>query len=256
MKKALGFTLCAFVILNSSGLLEAETIYDVQYSTLPDYVSPLEGDTVDVYGGIVTVVRPGYRTRILIQDPTFATWGGIMVSVDPAVTAPAVNRGDQVDLFDVIVEEYRGNTQLYYHAGSSYAVNSSGNTVTPTVVSTSQIPYPADAASSEPYEHMLLTVQSVTVGAMDLGKATDDYELTSAEGTCWASDYGNADLPPGETYYVIPGGCYTSITGNLEQYTNDPWDYYQLLPRDAQDYVIGASATEAASWGGVKLLFR
>jgi hypothetical protein len=257
VKKAFALVLTVSLMWVASS--QAETIYDIQYSTPPDYISPLEGQTVDVTGGIVTKVRVGYRTRIIIQDPTLGTeWAGIMISCDSGVTAPAVVRGDQVDFFDVIVEEYRGNTQLYYDAGSSYTVNSSGHAVAPFVVLTSDIPVPVDHGLSEKWEHMLLTVENVTVGAMDLGKADDNYELNNADGTCWASDFANIDLPPGTLYYVSPGGCYASITGYLEQYTKleDGWDYYQLLPRDAQDYVLGASAVEAASWSGVKSMFK
>jgi hypothetical protein len=157
-----------------------------------------------------------------------------------------------------MVEEYRGNTQLYYDAASSYLVNSSGNAVAPLVVSTSTIPVPVNPGLSEPYEFMLLTIENVHVGTMDLGKAGDNYELINGEGTCWGSDYVNIDLPPGGYYYVAPGACYASVTGYLEQYTKlaDGWDYYQLLPRDAQDYVLGASATEPSSWSGVKAMFR
>ncbi len=258
MKMALAFGLALAVVVGVSAA-DAVTIYDVQYSELPDYVSPLKDSTVTVTGGIVTKVFEGYRVKIVIQDPSLGSaWAGIAISCDFDVTAPDVQRGDQVDFSDVLVEEYRGNTQLSYDAASSYVVNSSGHAVAPLVVPTSDIPVPVNPALSEPYEFMLLTVQSVTVGALGLGKEPDNYELTSVDGTCWASDYANYNIPPGSLYYVSPGACYASVTGYLEQYTKleSGWDYYQLLPRDAQDYVLGASATDAATWGGVKAMFR
>ena len=258
MKMALAFGLALALVIGAS-TASAVTVYDVQYSELPDYVSPLEGSTISVTGGIVTKVYSGYRAKIVIQDPSLGSaWAGIAVSCDSEVTPPDVQRGDQVDFFDVLVEEYRGNTQLYYDATSSYVVHGSGNVVGPLVVSTSDIPVPVNHALSEPYEFMLLTVQNVTVGAMDLGKAPDNYELTSADGTCWASDYVNYNLPPGSLYYVSPEACYAGVTGYLEQYTKleSGWDYYQLLPRDAQDYVLGASAIEPSTWSGVKAMFR
>jgi hypothetical protein len=259
MRKALALSIAALILVAGAVSADAVTIYDVQYSELPDYVSPLTGNTVTVTGGIVTNVFAGFRTRIVIQDPTLGpAWAGILVSCDAAAVAPAVQRGDQVDFIDVVVEEYRGNTQLDYYTTSSYVINSSGNSVAPLIVSTAVIPVPVNHDLSEPYEFMLLTVQNVHVGAMDLGKAGDNYELINAEGTCWGSDYVNVDLPPGSLYYVTPGACYASVTGYLEQYTklDAGWDYYQLLPRDAQDYMVGASATENSTWSGVKSMFR
>jgi hypothetical protein len=166
--------------------------------------------------------------------------------------------GDQIDLFGVTVDEYRGNTQLAFADSSSLIVNSSGNVVTPLVVSTADIPYPADHGLTEKYEFMLLTVEGVEVGAMDLGKNGDNYELNSGEGTCWASDYANIDIPPASIYYVSAGDRFTSVTGYLEQYLRDdpPWDYYQLLPRWAADYDYAPTPTEAGSWGELKSLFQ
>ncbi len=235
------------------------TIYDVQFSTPPDYESPYFGQTVDVSGGVVTKIFVGGRTKITIQDPTLGdTWAGVQVVFDEHAQAAGIACGDQVDFFAVLVDEYRGNTQLGFSATSSFTIVSSGNTVEPVAITPADIPYPANHDVTEPYEFMLLKVDSVCVGAMDLGKAGDNYELVNADGVCWASDYANADLPPGSVYYVAAGQCFLSVTGFLEQYYNPTsgWDYYQLLPRDAGDYVPGPVAVEARSWGTVKALFR
>jgi len=259
MRTVIAATLTLLLVVAGSAPADAVTIYDIQYSGPPDYVSPLVGDTLTVTGGIVTKVVPSYWTKVVIQDPSLGPeWAGIIVTVDPSATAPACSTGYQVDFIDVVVEESRGNTQLYYGPASSCVVNSTGHTVDPLVVSTADIPYPINPDLSERYEHMLLTVEDVVVGAMDLGKASDNYELNNAEGTCWASDYTNVDLPPGSLYYVSPGQCFASVTGYLEQYQKESagWDYYQLLPRWAEDYVVGPSATDAVSWSGVKALFR
>ena len=49
-----------------------------------------------------------------------------------------------------------------------------------------------------------------------------------------------------------------SVTGYLEQYLRPEqgWDYYQLLPRDAGDYVEPATPAARVSWGGLKASFR
>ncbi len=237
----------------------ALSIYDIQYSTGPDYLSPYLGETVDVTGGIATKVFVGGRTKITLQDPTLGdAWAGIQVVFDDPAQAEDIVRGDQVDFFGVTVDEFRGNTQLIIETTSSFMINSSGNIVEPLVVSVSEIPVPTNADLSEKYEFMLLTVENVAVGDMDLGSHDDNYELVNAEGVCWASDYANYDLPPGEIYYVQPGDFFESVTGYLEQYQRieQGWDYYQLLPRDAQDYVYGSSPVQPTSWGAVKALFK
>lgn len=259
MQQALCIAFAAGLILGAMQDASALTIYDVQYSTLPDYVSPYNGQTVDVTGGIVTKVFLGGRTKITIQDPSLGdAWAGVQVVFDDATMAADIVRGDQIDLFTVVVDEYRGNTQLAVGDSAGVIINSSGNLVEPLTVSVAEIPNPANAELSEKYEFMLLRVENVQVGTMDLGKNDDDYELFNADGVCWASDYANIDLPPGSLYYVNPGDCFQSVTGYLEQYLRPEqgWDYYQLLPRDAEDYEYGISPTTHASWGEIKALFK
>jgi len=251
--------LAALVALMAGPGAHGLTIYDVQYSTGPDYQSPYYGQTVSVTGGVVTKIFVGGWTKITIQDPTLGdAWAGIQVLFGDPAQAEGIERGDQIDVFDVTVDEYRGNTQLIMEDGSTVTVNSSGNVVDPVVVSTTEIPYPANPDLSEPYEYMLVQVQDVCVGAMDIGSHEDNYELTNGEGVCWASDYANADLPPDSDYYVEAGDCFESVTGYLEQYDRPEqgWNYYQILPRDADDYIDAPSPAEADSWGGVKSLFR
>jgi predicted extracellular nuclease len=238
---------------------QALTIRDIQYSTPPDYVSPYLGQVVDVSGGVVLKVFVGGSTKIAIQDPALGDeWAGVQLVFSDPSQAAGITRGDQIDIFGGTVAEYRGNTQITMAATSTFVINSSGNVVDPVVVSVAEIPSPVNHDLSEKYEFMLLKVEEVTVGAMDLGKNSDDYELTNAEGTCWGSDYANEDLLPGNTYYVEPGQSFHSITGYLEQYLRleQGWDYYQLLPRDADDYDPVSTPVAATTWGEVKALFR
>ncbi len=244
-----------FVSLGASGL----TIDEIQTSTGPDWESPYADQWVDITGGIVTKVYIGGRTRVIIQDPTLGdAWAGILISFDEHELATGITRGDQIDLTHVEIYESRGNTQAGFDSSSVFSIISSGNYVVPLTVSVADIPDPINADLSEKYEYMLLTVENVTVGAMDLGSHDDNYELFNDDGLCWAADYANYDLPPGSDYYVSAGEQYESITGYLEQYQNpaDDWDYYQLLPRDAEDYLIGSSATLDTNWGNIKSMFR
>ena len=237
----------------------ALTIYDIQYSTPPDYSSPYDGQTVTVTGGIVTKIFVGGSTKITIQDPTLGdAWAGIQVVFSDHGQAAGIVFGDQVDFYDVVVDEYRGNTQLLFSATSMHQINTSGHVVEPLLVTTADIAYPPNHDVTEKYEYMLLKLEDVTVGAMDLGKNEDNYELTNADGTCWGSDYANIDLPPGEIYYVAAGQYFECYVGYLEQYLrpDQGWDYYQILPRDAQDYECPPTATTTVSWGGIKALYR
>lgn len=259
MKKHPVVCLAAALVLLVASSASALTIRDIQYSSAPDYASPYLGQTVAVTGGIVTKVFVGGSTKVTIQDPALGSeWAGVQLVFTTASQAEGIVRGDQIDVDGAVVAEYRGNTQLTMGATSTFVVNSSGNTVTPHVVTTAQIVNPVNHDLSEKYEFMLLTVENVQVGQMDLGKNSDDYELANAAGLCWASDYANSDLPPGQIYYVTAGQSFASVTGYLEQYLRpeQSWDYYQLLPRDAADYVIAPTPVKLVTWGAVKSLFR
>jgi predicted extracellular nuclease len=258
--RKLGITCLAMgaVLLVGEGA-QALTIRDVQYSTPPDYVSPYLGQLVDVSGGVVTKIFVGGQTKITIQDPTLGDeWAGVQLVFSNPSQAAGITRGDQVDIFGGTVAEYRGNTQITMADSSTFVINSSGNVVDALVVSVAEIPNPVDHDLSEKYEFMLLEVENVTVGQMDQGKNSDNYELTNAEGICWGSDYANEDLLPGHIYFVEPGQAFASVTGYLEQYLRPEqgWDYYQLLPRDANDYVPVSTPVQPATWGAVKALFR
>jgi len=258
MRKLAIIGLVMGALLAGSGA-SALTIYDIQYSTGPDYQSAYLGQAVSVTGGVVTKVFVGGSTKVTIQDPTLGdVWAGVQVVFSDPSQAAGIVRGDQIDVAGGVVDEYRGNTQIVMGDGSSVVINSSGNVVEPLVVSVTDIPNPADHDRSEPYEFMLLQVENVTVGQMELGKNDDNYELFNNEGLCWASDYANEDLPPDSEYYVQPGEAFDSVTGYLEQYLRleQGWDYYQLLPRDADDYVPAGTPAETTSWGTVKSLFR
>ncbi len=253
MKKA---TLLALALLLAPSAF-ALSIYDIQYSTPPDYESPYLGETVDVSGGVVTKIWIGYRTKVTIQDPTLGdAWAGVQIVFDDESQIGDLARGDRIDIFGVVVDESHGNTLLMYEETSSFVINATGYEIDPLIVPITEIPYPVDHDLSEKYEFMLLQVIGVHVGAMDLGSHEDNYELVNDDGVCWAADYVCADLPPGSDYYVDPDDCFASVTGYLEQYVNDEYDYYQLLPRDAQDYVEGATPAQETTWGGVKALFK
>ncbi|GAG31542.1 unnamed protein product, partial [marine sediment metagenome] len=182
------------------------SIYDVQFTTDPFGDSPYDGQTHDVVEGIVTGLwLEGGAPRVYLQAEGYSTWGGVVVKdlTYTGALATAVAIGDQVDLFEVYIEEgSRGNTTLLYEQDSAHFVNSSGNQVPqPIIVPVSEIPAPVEDSAgdwyvvdhdAERYEGMRIIVRDVTVTARSLGSHSDNYNLqTPGLDDCWAADYMN-----------------------------------------------------------------
>jgi len=219
----------------------AITIHDLQFSTAAqDWKSPYEGQVVSLTGGVVTHTI-GFR--ITLQDPAAGdAWAGIEIrAYENEAPLGVVRVGDQVDFHDLLVEEFRGGTVPQFKTYSTFEIVSRDNTLpAPVRVALADVAYPPDREHCERYEGMLVTVENVRVGGMDLGKAEDNYELSDGSHTVWASDYYNIDLavPPFPKYYVARGERYAQITGIFQEYAHpdEGWDYYQILPRGAADY--------------------
>jgi len=213
------------------------TIPQLQTSSASlDWKSPHQGEIVQCTGGIVT---HKFSQRIVLQDPSAGNeWAAIEVRGYP-VYPTGISVGDSVVFTNVYVDEYRGVTTLQYYSASSHTVISSGHPLPdPLPVPVWNLRYPAHPEDAERYAAMLVSLtERVTIGARDLGKNGDNYEIVSDLGdTAWGSDYGNMDID--STYYVASGQCYQRLTGILQRYDNDAeWDYYQLLPRSIGDYV-------------------
>jgi len=257
------------VVVGSIALIHASearaqpvlTIYEIQSNTSDGDASNYAGSVVDCAGGVVVSKFPGYRPRIMLQDPAHPDeWGGIQVK-DWIYESGAgewalfdnVEIGDWVSLTNVLVEEFVGNTmlqyQVYYDPG--FVVESQGNASPhPVLVSAADLRYPSDHEITERYEGMAVIVQDVRVGQMDLGKAEDNYELIRGSYVAWATDYMNMDAGAPYDPRIETGVNLLSVTGLLEQYTNTDagWDYYQLCTRSAADIVL-LPIPAVSSWG-------
>jgi hypothetical protein len=228
------------VSLAFSGTVSAELpVYDIREIQMSDasydWKSPHEGEDVNCERGIVT---HKFRNRYVIQDPSLGSeWAAVEVRAWP-FPAYGLEVGDQADFQNVSVAEYRGVTVLTYHQESSFVINSRENPLPdPVPISIWEIRNPPHPEDCEKYAAMLVEIsEEVTIGAMGLGHAEDNYELLSVLGdTAWASDYANTDIDT--TYYVSQGECYRWMAGVLQRYTDDgTWDHYQLLPRRNLDY--------------------
>lgn len=244
---------CAFAVPAGGAPL---SIYDIQYTTDPAGDSPEEGEVVDCDGGVVTHTSFQTKPRLYLHDPAHpGGWGSVMVKDwTGGSLVGSVSVGDWVSLTNVFVEEYRGNTVLQYDdaTNSDYQVKSSDNPVPdPLPVSPGDFAAPVEGPpdfwfvnnhDAEPYEAMWLTVSDVTVTDTDLGKAQDNYNLHSAGGNCWATDYFNKDKERNYHPDISIGQQFERVTGILDQYTRDyapyDFDYYQLMTTSSDDLVV------------------
>jgi len=261
----------------------APSIFDIQYTADPAGDSPLDGRIIDCAGGIVTHKFAGSRPRIVLYDPANPDgWGGIQVK-DNTLPGDAnhafgnVQIGDWVSFTNVMVEEYRGTTFLQYDSATSptFLVESPNNAMpAPITVSPDDIPAPTEspaefwlvadhAPAPEKYESMIVRIQDVTVSEMDQGKALDNYALSNAAGSCWASDYMNEDRSGLEDYHslVTVGQHFQGVSGIFEQYTKIrdtyAWDYYQVLTTSDDSLVVPEPASICLLlFGGAGLVLR
>jgi hypothetical protein len=237
---------------------QALSIYEIQYTEDPNGVSPYDGSIVDCSGGICVAKCPGYRLRLILQDPNCPDgWGGIQVNdwMYPYDLFYEVQIGDWIEFTNLRVEEFRGTTVLQRESDNDpeYTIVSHDNPLPPVaMVSVSDIPAPlydpgddawyVENHDAERYESMRLLVRDITVTEMDLGKAVDNYNLEDADGAdCWASDYLNEEVEPSDYHrFVSVGQHFCGISGIFEQYTNysTGWDYYQLLTLTSADLAI------------------
>ena len=249
------------VMAGSLGPVQATTlsIYEIQHTDDANGVSPQNGNVVDCLGGIVTHKQSGGRPRLVLQDPNDpAGWGAIQVKGWSSDAFDDVEVGDRIRLTNVLVEDFKGTTFLQYQSeyDSSLTVVDANNPLPrPVVVTVDEIAAPVEGLdawavadhTAEKYEAMLIKVIDVSVTDLGHGKAYDNYLLTSNDDpnlTCWGSDYMNTDKEKSLIYhpYVEIGQRFCGVTGILEQYTGDSegiyYDYYQLLTRSSDDFVI------------------
>ncbi len=243
---------CAAMGVCAAPAAAALTIHDIQYTTDPAGNSPYNAQIVDCTGGIVTHKFPGSKPKLTLQDPSYPDgWGAIQVKdwTTSFDLYSAVSVGDWVSLTNMEVEESYGNTLLHFKSGNSagWTILSSGSALPAhRLVSLAEIAAPLEGPpeewyvadhSAEKYEAMLLTVQGVSVSAKDLGAKRDNYSLHAAAGDCWAADYMNVDRVDLYHPYVYVGAAFDSVSGILEQYTKNEFDYYQLLTTCTADLV-------------------
>lgn len=237
------------------------SIYELQYTTDASGESPYYGQICNLTGGVVTHVWHGFNNRVYLQDPSHTTWGAIVVKDGQGgELADNVSVGDWVSFSDIFVDEFGGTTFLQYRRSLapdvSFTVKSTGNNVpAPAQLTGADILYPVNHARTERFESMVVTLENVTVGQMDLGGHQDNYELIHGGDIAWATDYMNVDAGGPYDPRIATGTELLSITGIVEQNSFSGRDYYQLNTRSARD-VVPEPGTLAVLLAGMALACR
>ncbi|MHC4241929.1 MAG: hypothetical protein ACYSU4_05965, partial [Planctomycetota bacterium] len=128
---------------------EELSIYEIQYTTDSNGLSPEDGNVVDCYGGIVVHKFTGSRTRLILYDPNHPDgWGGIQAKDRYGIGVFGdVNVGDWVSFSNVEVEDFLGTTFLQYKTeyDPNYDIISSNNLIPkPLAVSVDEIAAPLE----------------------------------------------------------------------------------------------------------------
>ncbi len=199
-------------VLNAN--INEVSIYDIQFSSAADGISPLVGQTV-ITSGIVTAIWPSQG--FFIQDGTGA-WNGIFVfntTINPSL-------GDEIQLTGNVVEFF-GLTQI--SSVSSSTIISSGNELPAAAVISTQ------AANSEQYESVLVRVENATCTNTNAGFGM--FRLNT----------GNGDMLVDDDIYA-----FTPTLGNGYNAQGVMWfsfGEYKMLPRFASDIeTVGFASLE------------
>jgi hypothetical protein len=206
-----GFTGNATWTFTTGAFDSFTSIYDIQYTTDPSGDSPHAGEVVKTSGIVMhKYYKSGAYKGFYIQEAA-GDWSGIYV-YDP--DNDDVNIGDEVNVGGTI-KEYYGYTQIQ-DVTFKEVISSSNTLYNPVVVTLAQL--------IEPYESVLVTVESISCSNPDLGYG--EWELTDGTDQSRVDDMFYKYTP-------VQDEQFTSITGIfVYNYSN-----FKIEPRDASDIV-------------------
>jgi len=196
------------------------TIYQIQGQSA---ASPFVDDSV-IVSGVVTAVDTNYSDNngYFIQDGT-GPWSGIYVY--DYNNATSVNVGDSVRL-QATVTEYYDFTEL--KNVKNFTVISSGNTVTPTVITATQ-------ANTEDYEGVLVTVKNLTCVSTP----------SSSTFGVWTGVNNSVEVKIDD--FVCSMYAYTPTMNEIYDVTgvlDYGYSYYHINPRSANDVTTSSGVIE------------
>lgn len=188
------------------------TIAEIQETTAPDGVSPLDGTTVITQGMVSAVLSNGFY----LQDGT-GPWTGIFVFATPG----SIAIGDEVAVTGTVTE-FNSQTQIANVLNMNTLT--SGNPVAPTPISTLD-------GNTEPYESVFVKVSAANCTVQG---SFGQYTVDDGSGPVLVDDVIYAHpFTVGQTY---------NISGPL-QYAFSEW---RILPRFVEDVELVTGVTELA----------
>ncbi|MBK9073994.1 MAG: carbohydrate binding domain-containing protein [Flavobacteriales bacterium] len=198
------------VTITQGGTIPDASIYDIQFTTIPNGDSPLNGQTVNT-GGIVTA---SYADAYYIQSGSDA-WRGVYVFDN--FSLPAV--GDSVTM-TASVSEFNNLTELT--GITNFNVVSSGNPVPAPLNITTQ------EANEEALEGVLVRVTNATCTEEPGGANFGKWKADDGSGFAWIGK---------EIYTTTPApllGQVYDVTGVVSY----SFALYGIQPRDANDITL------------------
>ncbi len=193
-----------------TGVNQVADITALRAGTIGDFYE-LTGEAIISY-----IITDGTRNQKYIQDGG----AGILIDDNGGILTTAFNNGDGITGLKGQLTEF--NNTLQFVPNENATASSTGNTLTPIVVSASEL-----INNGEAYESRLITLNNVTFA--DAGTFTDNTSYDVADGsdiTVVRVNFGDEDLIGS----AIPTGA-VSVTGIGGQFIDD----YQILPRYISD---------------------
>ncbi|WP_178986712.1 T9SS type A sorting domain-containing protein [Winogradskyella helgolandensis] len=207
------------IMFSVASLNQVASITELRAGTL--------GETYELTGEAIIsyIVTDGTRNQKYIQDGG----AGILIDDSAGLLSTTFSIGDGVTGLKGQLTEYRGTLQ-FIPTQNVASASSTGNTLTPIVVSVSDL-----LNNGENYESRLITINSATFA--DAGTFTDNTNYNISEGadtTICRVAFGDEDLIGTD----IPTTA-VSITGLGGQFDDD----YQIFPRYTSDIAAPLSVT-------------
>ena len=186
------------------------TLYDIQYTTDPQGISPLSGQTVTT-GGIVTgIAYQGSTSRYFLTDRGGGLWHGVLVYENQGRTLAL---GDSVH-FQAEVQESNTQTRLRNVVPSSFEHFAGIAAVAPLLVTTGSI--------GESAEGVLVELQNAVVTSVGTGS----FVVNDGSGPVTISDGWEYLFTPlaGDTLLFVRG-LVTSLAGQFSVNPRDDFDF-------------------------------
>ena len=183
-------------------------IYDIQYTSEPDGISPYEGQIVKTQG-IVTAFFYAYGDKYTFIQDGNGPWSGLLLFHPDAF----INVGDLLEVQGEVVEAF-GITEISYPTAT---VLSSGNPLpSPEILHSGEV-------SQEQWESVLVRVENATVVNENLGYG--EWSVDDSSGAVRIDDLADYSYVPsnGDLLDFVQGPVYYSF------------DEFKIEPRDDDD---------------------